>query len=118
MSDRVTLLVEFEIRPGRLDDFKAAVHALRSVVGEQEPGTLTYEWWLSEDARRGASIEIFADSDALVRHMGGDPTLSAKLTDAAAVASLKVLGELTVAARASIEAAATGFYSRLGGIER
>ena len=118
MPGPITLIVEFDMRPGRQEDFRAAVDALRGAVAEQEPGTLTYDWWLSEDGSQGLAVELFRDSGALVTHMGDHAPLVADLLDAASVVSLKVLGEPTGEGRAAIEAAATAFYSPLGGIER
>ena len=118
MSARVTLIVEFDIGPGRQGAYRAAVAALRHAVGAQEPGMLTYDWWVSEDGQHGVAVEVFRDSAALVTHMGSHASLVADLLDAASLASLKVLGPPTPEGRAAIEAAASGFYSPLGGIER
>ena len=36
-----------------------------------EPGTLSYDWWVSEDGSAVHIYERYADSDALVTHITG-----------------------------------------------
>ena len=62
-----TLLVDFEIKPGKLEDFKAAAEALFART-QGEPGTLRYEYFLSDDGARNVNIEVFKDADAFVFH--------------------------------------------------
>jgi quinol monooxygenase YgiN len=118
MHDKVTLLVEFRVEPGRLDAFRAAGRAFRASVERHEMGTLVYDWWLSEDGKRAVNVEVFADPDALVAHMANVAPLQGDLAAAATLVRLDVLGALSEDARAAIEASATGWFSRLGGIDR
>jgi quinol monooxygenase YgiN len=118
MDGRVTLVVEFAIEPGRLDDFLAAGRAFREAVQAAEPGTLAYDWWVSEDGRRGLNIEVFADSAALATHMANTAALAPRLAAAAGVVRVEVLGDLSAEARAAIAPAATGWFRLSGGVER
>jgi quinol monooxygenase YgiN len=48
MSDIVSWVLEVSIKPGQLDTFKALAEDLVQST-RTEPGTLAYEWFLSED---------------------------------------------------------------------
>jgi quinol monooxygenase YgiN len=114
----ITLIVEFAIKPGKLADFESAASAMREMVQRDEPGTLRYDWWLSDDGGRDINIEVFVDSDALVTHMGNTGSLLPGLLACADVVRVEVLGDLTQAGHAAIDDAATGTYGLLGGITR
>ena len=69
MSDFVSWVVDHTIKPGQFENFKALVEELvRST--RNEPNTLAYEWFLSEDSASCHSIERFADSAAALLHLG------------------------------------------------
>lgn len=115
---RITLIVEFCIRPGMVDAFEAAAERLREAVQRDEPGTEQYDWWLATDGTRDINIESFVDSDALAYHMANTSSLVTPLVAAADVVRVEVLGELSEAGHAAISAAATGHFTYRGGVDR
>ena len=115
---RITLIVEFSIKSGMGDTFRAASARLREAVQRDEPGTLQYDWWLSSNGKRDINIEALTDSDALARHMANTAGLVVDLVSAADVVRVEVLGELTEAGHAAIDAAATGHFHFDGGVVR
>jgi len=64
---QTTLLVEFDIKPGKTEAFKAATKAIFAKT-QEEPGTLRYEYFLSDDGTSNMNIEVFEDADAFVYH--------------------------------------------------
>lgn len=114
----ITLLVEFAVKDGATDAYRAASANLRSFVDGSEPGTVRYDWWLSDDGRRGFNIEVFRDSDALAHHMRNTADKTGDLLAAADVVRVEVLGDLTDAGREAIAGAATGWFALLGGVDR
>lgn len=115
---KITLVVEFSIKPGGAEAFEAAAARMREAVDRDEPGTLQYDWWLSSDGMRDINIEAFADSDALVAHMANTAPLLPPLLEVADVVAVEVLGELSEAGHAAIDEAATGHFGFSGGIKR
>jgi quinol monooxygenase YgiN len=73
MSDiegQVSWVVECSIRDGQLDAFKALMDEM--VAGTSgEPGTLNYEWFISDDDKTVHIYEKYADSAATVTHVNG-----------------------------------------------
>jgi quinol monooxygenase YgiN len=69
MSDVVSWVVEFAIKPGQLGNFKAVVEEMVQST-RNEPDTQAYEWFLSEDDTTCHVCERYADSTATMAHLG------------------------------------------------
>jgi len=69
MSDVVSWVAEFSIKTGQLDSFKALVEEMVKST-RNEPNTLSYEWFLSEDNNTCHVYERYADSAATMAHLG------------------------------------------------
>jgi quinol monooxygenase YgiN len=117
MSD-ITLIVEFAVKDGQAEAYRAASAALREKVDATEPGTSRYDWWLDADGRRAFNLEVFDDGAALAFHMDNTAPLVGALLDAADLVRVEVLGEVDATGRAAIDEAATGYFAALGGISR
>lgn len=70
--DQVQYVVEFVIKPGKLDDFKALARELVERVEAEEPGTKSYQWYLSPNGMRCHLHQWYEDSAAFVAHARGD----------------------------------------------
>lgn len=115
---QITLIVEFAVKPGQDDAYRAVSERMRTEVERAEPGTLRYEWWLDEAGARGFNLEVFAESSALAHHMENTAGMSGDLLATADVVRVEVLGELDETGHTAIDAAATGYFRLLGGISR
>lgn len=69
MSHMISWSLQMSVRDGRLDDAKALVSELVEAT-RSEPGTLTFEFFLSADATACHVYERYADSDAALVHVG------------------------------------------------
>ena len=112
-----TLFVEFDITPGRLDDFKVAAEALFAKT-QEEPGTLRYEYFLSADGSRNVNIEVFEDAAAFVYHNRNVADLVPALMDALDRVHISVIGDASDELWAELEGVETMHYQQLGGITR
>ncbi len=70
MSDNVHWLLELNIKDGKLDDFKAVMNEMIEATRANEPGTLNYEWFISEDGKSCHLYERYVDSAATMIHLG------------------------------------------------
>ncbi len=112
-----TLLVEFDIKAGRTDDFKAAAKALFAKT-QEEPDTLRYEYFLSDDGTSNVNIEVFKDADAFVYHNRNVADLVPALFDAVDKVRIAVIGDANDDLWAELADVETVHYERLGGITR
>jgi quinol monooxygenase YgiN len=70
MNDHVAWVLELAVKQGELDNFKAlATEMVESTRGE--PGTVMYEWSISDDGSVIHIYEWFADSRAVLAHLAG-----------------------------------------------
>lgn len=113
----VTLIPVFEVKPGRLDDFKAAAARLIERTNG-EPDTLRYDQYLSDDGTRMVNIEVFRDADAFVYHNRNVADLVPALMDAGPVVHIDVIGEVNDALRAELAGNDLAFLGQIGGIDR
>lgn len=70
MSDNVHWMLELKIKDGALDDFKALMTEMTSATEANEPGTLNYEWYISDDQKTCHLYERYVDSAATMVHLG------------------------------------------------
>ena len=70
MSSDVFWMLEMTIRPGQLDALKALMPEMVEATQANEPGTLNYEWFISADETQCHIYERYADSDAVMTHLG------------------------------------------------
>jgi quinol monooxygenase YgiN len=112
----VILIAVFEIKPGRSEDFKAAMARVIERTNE-EPDTLRYDQHLSVDGRRCIGIEVFRDADAFVNHNRNVADLVGDLFDAGPLTHVDVIGEVNDALRDELALADATFLMPLGSIE-
>ena len=69
MSSTVSWNLQLAVRDGQLDAFRSLMEEMvESTLAET--GTLTYEWFLSEDGTICHLNERYADSEAAMVHLG------------------------------------------------
>ena len=112
-----TLFVEFDIKPGRTEDFKAAAKPLFAKT-QEEPDTLRYEYFLSDDGSSNVNIEVFKDADAFVYHNRNVADLVPALFDCLDKVRIAVIGDANDDLWAELADIETVHYQRLGGISR
>lgn len=70
MSAHVEWLLETKIADGKRGDLDDLMARMVKATFEDEPGTLTYEWYVTDDNSRCLIIERYTDSDAALVHLG------------------------------------------------
>jgi len=84
MSGNVHWNLEMAVKDGQLDAFKALMAEMVAATQANEPGTMNYEWFLSEDGRTCHIYERYQDSAATLVHLGSFGKLYAERFMAAA----------------------------------
>lgn len=70
MENHVSWVVEVTVKEGQLDAFKTLMEEMVAGTSE-EPRTLAYEWYISDDRRSVHIYEKYADSAATILHVNG-----------------------------------------------
>ena len=92
MSESITVLVESEILPGRLDALRDVVDRVIAHCSETEPGMLEYAWFVDEAAGECRVVETYADSDAVLFHFQNYAPFTEGLATCRTMKRLQVLG--------------------------
>jgi len=119
MTDNVFWLVELDIHEGKTDDFKAVMKAMVEWNRADEPGTLNYEWYISEDGKQCHIYERYANSAAAMVHLGNFGEKFAKQFDAVCTPTrLMVYGDASPDLTAAVAGIGASHFSQIGGFER
>mmetsp|Transcript_18606 Transcript_18606/g.33698 ORF Transcript_18606/g.33698 Transcript_18606/m.33698 type:complete len:152 (+) Transcript_18606:144-599(+) len=62
---------KYTIQQGKLQDVKALADVMTRDTKKLEPGTLAYEWHISEDETECHVLQLYESSDALMTHIKG-----------------------------------------------
>lgn len=63
--------VQFKISPGKVDSFRKIVEEAGAAMEETEPGTLMFQWFLSQDSGRALVHVWMAGQDEACTHATG-----------------------------------------------
>ena len=65
----VAWMFELAVREGREAEFRALMAEMAEATQRDEPGTLDYEWYVTDDGRRLHLFERYADAGAAMTHL-------------------------------------------------
>lgn len=68
MDGEVSWIVELSVKTGKLEEFRSLMEEMVAST-RQEPGTLAYEWFVSDDGSAVHIYERYASSDAVLEHL-------------------------------------------------
>lgn len=118
MTNTVSWNLRMSVRKGHLEDARALmVEMVRST--EEEPGTLGYEWFLSDDGQACHINERYADSDAVLSHLETFGAVFAdRFLECFEPTSLSVYGAPSGEARAALDGFGADYLEWIGGFSR
>lgn len=99
----------------RLEDVMAR---MVSKVQADEPGTLDYEWLVSEDCKSCAFYERYRDSEAMLTHVQGFGAFAEDFLAAVKPTGFKVYGEASDALKTTLADFAPSYFAKIGGFTR
>lgn len=99
----IRLRAVFDVHEGRMEAFKAIARALLEGVREKDPGTMAYDWYLDEQARRCVVHEHYADSAAGIAHLENAGALLGRLAAEVTVVAVEAYGDPSPEARAAFD---------------
>jgi quinol monooxygenase YgiN len=115
MSSVVSWNLRLSVRDGRHDDVRPLMQEMVEST-RAEPGTLAYEWFLSPDGSVCHICERYADSAAVVAHIGHFGTAFAeRFLGCLEPTSFHVYGEASDEARAMLDGLGAVYLGTLGG---
>ncbi|MEM7119559.1 MAG: antibiotic biosynthesis monooxygenase [Chloroflexota bacterium] len=70
MNDNIFWLLELSVKAGEMENVKSLMNEMVAATLADEPGALNYEWFVNEADNTVHIYEHYADSDAVMVHLG------------------------------------------------
>ena len=119
MNEQVSWIFELSINDGELDNLKALMKEMVDATAANEPGTLAYEWSISEDGKQCHVHERYKDSAATVAHLATfKVNYAARLMSMGRATRFVVYGNPNSSVLESLEGFGAAYMSPLGGFLR
>ena len=107
------------VREGRLNDTKQLVSEMVEATRRDEAGALTYEYFLSEDSASCHIYERYADSAAVMQHLGNfGATFAERFMECFEPTSFSVYGSVSDEVRAALDGFGAAYLNTLDGFSR
>ena len=118
MSDTVSWNLQMSVREGQLDNARALMEEMVAATRD-ETGTHGYEWFLSADGGACHINERYADSEAVLVHLGNfGSNFAERFLACFEPTSLSVYGDPSAEARAALDGFGANYLGSLGGFIR
>ena len=98
--------------------FRSIAAQASTTVEAAEPGTLVYQWFLSEDETFGMLYEHYQDSDAFLAHLGNLTPMLDQFMAAIKIESVFAFGDVSDAAREALDGFGAVYGEMIGGFAR
>jgi quinol monooxygenase YgiN len=119
MGEQVHWMLELDIRDGQFDAFTSLMSEMVDATQASEPGTLNYEWFVSDDRKRCHIYERYTDSAAALVHMAAFGAQFAKRFMATLQPTrIVVYGPADEALTKALSPLAPAYMAELGGFTR
>ena len=117
-SDQLRLILRRKLTEGQLEAYKGMALHLTADVQANEPGTLSYENYLTDDGTEAFLVVAFRNSEAFLRHHHRAMSSDYKAPDLGPFAEALVLGSPTPEAREALSWLEPKIFSMLAGFTR
>ena len=119
ISDHVIVLAENEVHAGQLENLKALIAEMAEYIEREEPGTLNYEWYVTEDGTSAHVYERYANSDIFLEHLAVvGQKYGERLFSCLTIKKMSVYGNPNAKVREMFAPFAPVIRGRIGGMAR
>ena len=98
MTDYIWV-VELAIKPGQLENFKTLMNEMVVAIQANEPGTLNYQLFISDDNSTSHIYEQYTDGAAFKQHLANFEPFAERFGEAVDVTAFTVYGNLDAETR-------------------
>jgi len=118
MSNNVSWNLQLNINDGSQDAFRSLMEEMVAATRE-EAGALCYEWFISDDGSSCHINERYADSAAMMVHLGNfGATFAERFMSMVVPTAFVVYGEASDEVKGALAGFGPAFYGTLGGFNR
>ncbi|MDH3704520.1 MAG: antibiotic biosynthesis monooxygenase [Acidimicrobiia bacterium] len=117
MSEAVSWDLMLAVKDGQLESLRELMDEMVAAT-TNEPGALVYEWFISGDGTAVHIYERYADSDAVLIHLGSFANFADRFFGAVDPTGFFVYGEPSDTAAEALTGAGAQIMGRFGGFAR
>ena len=118
MTDYIRVVAELSISEGKIDEFKKKAAAFIERVEANEPDTLSFELFLSDDESKCYTTEKYEESEALMAHLGNIGDLLGPIFEIAPLTGLMIFGSPSDELRQALAPLSPTFFEHWNGFTR
>ena len=114
----VRFTIELTVEHSQIDSFKKLAKEMNAIVRTNEPETLQCQWFFHEGDDKWYLTEIFANSDAFLKHLEDVGPKLEEILEIAEVSRFEVFGDLCHSAKAVINSFGVKYFTFWDGVSR
>ena len=118
MTSRIRAVAEVKIPEGRIEEFKRLAAGIIDRVAAEEPDTLSYEYYFSDDENRAYVVQEYPDSEAVLAHLASIADLAGPFHALAPLTGLMIFGTPSAELRQALERVSPQIYEHWDGVTR
>ncbi len=119
MNENVYWMLDLSVKEGALENFRRLMEEMVESTRANEPGTLNYEWSISDDGKHCHIYERYADSMATLAHLETFGNRYAeRFMQSVDISRFMVYGNPSEEVRKAMSGLGTVFMSPFGGFAR
>ena len=114
----VKFTIELTVEHSQIDTFKKLAREMNAIVRYNEPETIQCQWFFHEGDDKWYLTEMFANSDAFLKHLQDTGPKLEEILEIAEVSRFEVFGELCNSAKAVIASFGVKYFTFWDGVNR
>lgn len=116
MNEQISWIFEVSVNDGELDNLKALMNEMVDSTKANEPSTLAYEWFISEDGKQCHTHEVYKDCAATVAHLTTfKANYATRLLSLCVATRFVVYGNADSSVHEALEGFGAAYMSPIGG---
>jgi len=118
MKDEILLIAQFEINKEKIDEFKDLYNQGIETVRQRQPDVLNFNLYLNQDETVLSSVEVYRDSQAILKHFEYSSERIGKILKICKVTNVEVYGNVSDEIKELLSPYDTKFFNYSVGYER
>ncbi len=118
MNTEIRIVGEFTVAEGKTDAFEELIKAAIERARSNQPDTLTYEFYFSDDETKCYALELYRDSQAVLTHIEDVSELLPKILAVAQITSVEIYGNATGELKEALASFGSEFFTHWSGFKR
>ena len=114
----VKFTIELTVEHSQIENFKKVAKQMNTIVRYYEPETIQCQWYFHEGDDKWYLTEVFANSDAFLKHLHDTGPKLEEILKIAEVSRFEVFGELSHAAKSCLASFGVKYFTFWDGVSK